>query len=409
MKNIFDKRINIYAIFLFLILALNVDFLYLFPSDLKIVVLSVRDINFLLILAFFAYIFVSFRVNIFDKRYRLWMIIQIAVIVLAITSSIQANLYYSQPITLGLRAQREDIVFPLVFLSYLVLFYNKKISKNAIINVILMFSFLEMLLGLIQVFLGSDYKFLSAVMTERYGRTRLFMDISFPILSSFICLNSLIKGKHIKKSIFVIVLTFAFLILVVQWRMPLVAFIISMIICSVFISEIAFIKKIFVSIFIIVGVLLFVNTDIGSNIFNIILGQEEVDTSLIRDNGRDLYLGVLGKYPLFGGGYPNITWPEAAINSGYESKIYAVDNGIFGYAFYYGFVGVFYIVFLNLYILIKSIRVFKYKKDVYIIGYVLYSAFALYTVFMLGMGAYLILPVILLLFSININECSHSK
>ena len=100
---------------------------------------------------------------------------------------------------------------------------------------------------------------------------------------------------------------------------------------------------------------------------NTIISQS--DTLTIRAQGRELYLESLTHHPIFGCGYPHEDCIAACNAAGFNQGIYLVDNGIFGFAYVYGLLGVGWLISLWIYYMRRATKLAT-KKANYM--YVLY-------------------------------------
>jgi hypothetical protein len=393
-----NRHFNFYGLYFFLILALNLNFFYLLDDDFSIIGISISDFD--LILTFLLLIFVAIRYPRAFINYRntSFYAIELSLLFLMLSSSIRASIHYSQPLWYGIRAQREYIIFPFLYFCYDLLNKQKKIFKKDIINVLYFISSIEMILGLLQVFVFPSTIFLHIGGGYRYGMIRFWMNIGYISITFFISLNRLIRKQHIYSNLLFVSFCLLFLTEVTKWRMPLIALFISLFFSVMFFSNLSQRKKAGFLAFSVLFCVIFSSTNIGKDILQAILNGGETDTSNIRELGRSLYLQEVLANPVFGGGFANILWPQAVYGSYYSQQIYWVDNGIFGYVFYFGLIGLLFVLILYIFLFKRALFFQKRFHDFSLLAYLIYSVISLYTVLGLGMdNSSFILPLIMCL------------
>lgn len=383
-------KVNFYSIMLFMIVCFSMNCFYLLDGNLSLFIINIRDIDIVLILLLFFVVIVKYFKSLpaFPKSFH---IIAIWAILLTITSSISAYFSYEQPFFLGLRAQRKSIIYPLLLYIIFVLYKKRKINYKNLSHIIYLTSYILFTLSFLQYFLYPKYTFLYADISNRYDKIRIILDISFPIFMSFLSINRICKKDKVPFNVVSIFITILYLAFIIKWRLPLFVFLFTISLTGIFFSKVSISQKILFSFCCLAIFICLSFTPIGSDTINVILGNSDNSTSHIREEGRNFFLNILGTKPFFGGGYVNITWEKSVILSRYDEGIFPVDNGVFGYLFYYGIFGLAYVSFLHIYMF--RIAITNRKNCLFIVGYLLYSIIASYTVFSLGMGAQLIMPI----------------
>lgn len=115
--------------------------------------------------------------------------------------------------------------------------------------------------------------------------------------------------------------------------------------------------------------LIFLQTDMGQNLIQTFTNIEGAENSEIRSVGREYYVRMLlqdWKRLLFGCGFANLNWAPAL---GFVQDEYVlakqgfvvlpVDNGMYGFALYYGLLGIFWAVILYAVCIKKAWIIFK--------------------------------------------------
>lgn len=101
------------------------------------------------------------------------------------------------------------------------------------------------------------------------------------------------------------------------------------------------------SVFVIaIGVGLVSGSEVVQSILPALNGTGRSDTLEIREIGRNFYLDVIRNHPILGGGYINTQWEPAYIASRQSEGITWVDNGIFGFMYFYGGIGLAWVMVL---------------------------------------------------------------
>ena len=113
----------------------------------------------------------------------------------------------------------------------------------------------------------------------------------------------------------------------------------------------------------VLGICILLNTTMFRDIIEqFSLGFTDYGHFGIRADARKLYLEMLAKHPFLGGGYPYIE--NALEASGYYKRMYLVDNGVFGFIYIYGGVGIIWIAALWTKLIKMSRKVFENKKQI---------------------------------------------
>ena len=107
--------------------------------------------------------------------------------------------------------------------------------------------------------------------------------------------------------------------------------------------------------------IIFLSTPYADSLWNAVqtagtASVEQGNTMAIRYVGRELYFNQLSqsvRTMLFGCGYPNELFSPAASKAGFYDHIYLNDNGIFGFAYIYGLIGVIAVIL----IVIKALKI----------------------------------------------------
>lgn len=357
------KKTNlIYSVWLFLILAFDFNIFYLYRSSDKLLGIQVKDITFLLSMAFIIWVVAIYFKKIFKNKYR-YGVIFLWAIVMGIIGSVQALKFYHQPLMMGIQAHRLwlsslAMYFPLTFLIQ-----NGYYSYSSLKKTVWYFAILLYALCTLQ-YLFSGMQILKVSSNYDYGSIKFYYDESLMVLLAIILIAFIYrKHKYEIHKLFYVLWTFIFLFQITKYRSVLIALVLSTGII-IFFSRGNIIKKItLVMVILILGYLfLHSGSQLSESIINAINGQ---DASFnVRENGRLFYFEQLKNHWFFGKGYININWRNAYVMGGASKGFYYNDNGIIGILFYYGIFGVLWYGYINIKCFLDSFKIKKiYIKD----------------------------------------------
>lgn len=311
-----------------------------------------------------------------NYNFKFWCI---SFLFLVIFSSYQALSLYGQPFVYGFRAQRTLFVFLLLYFPLYKCYYNNIITKNDILNAIKTVVVVELILFIIQFFIADKILFLHVYIGQRYGDLRFYVNPLLFILLYIIELNDIINNKMSFKKILLMVLIIFEIVVVQKFRLTFIALYITTFL-SVLFSKISFNKKmIFVSIVIVFIFCFIFFTSMGKDLLNTILDSNITTSSTmsIRNEGKKYYLNFLKEHPILGAGYPNISsYAPAAEVTGKAYKFYLGDNGVFGFAFIYGIVGLSWLISLFFYFIKHGLNILKTNNNII---YIMFPIFLILT------------------------------
>ena len=366
-------KINKYILFISIIIFFDLNGFYLIDET----VFKVKDITLIFEILFMGYVYIRNPLKI-EYKYK-WFIL--FPIFLVITSSIMAHFSYEQPIFMGIRPQRGWIGTLLMYFPISKLMKLNKIKPKDFIKCIDTINIVYISLGIVQFILGTKFALLHVQMNERYGEIRLYLSLSFVIISYFYHLSNYLHNKKNKViDLIFIALTFFLLFVVIKGRMRTIVVLASTFIAFTSMKFSA--KKLILAVSGVFLIVSFFSSNLGSDILNMAFDSSKSvqNTSEIRDEGRLYYLNEMGKTYgsiIFGCGFPNSDWEPAFIKTRMVDLIYANDNGIFGLMYYYGATFAIWLVFFTILLLKRS----KSINDNLCFIYFLYSIIAIYTLY----------------------------
>ncbi|APZ46548.1 hypothetical protein BW723_09720 [Polaribacter reichenbachii] len=376
MKKFYSPKTNSIIILVFFVLMENI--FYLIDKDTFQILPGISYLDTYLI--FFLYFcFRSIKAINKNIKYRFgWLVFGLLIFI--IISAIKANLNSGQSILLGIGSQRDYFFILLSYYPINTLFKRNKINIKTLKKG---FLFIGVLAGLIYFFQQVVYEQIIFVFVHsnyRYGSIRLYFDSALILISLFIALDYLFK-KWKMKYLVVIIIGFLYELFVSKGRLELLA-VITTIFIAYNLRSLSFNTRIFGAFFISILMYFFINSiyfdaffDNGGSVVN--------NTTEIRNKGRSLYLlGLLSSITnfIFGWGYPHISNAKAMQASGADKNMFLVDNGLFGFFFVYGALGLSLILSVYYKLLKFSIKIRKKVNDQFHLYLVIFIIFLSYNI-----------------------------
>lgn len=387
-----DTKINFNCVILFIILAFNLDFFYLVDST----VINLNDINLILIFTWVLFSLIENRFKMDKKILKITIALFCLYGILVLTSSFQSHKLYGQPYSYGIRAQRNLIIFPLLFLPIANAYKSGKIELSQLKKVLFLVCTIEMIVGYLQFVLQNQVVFVHLYVSERYDAQRFGFGTTLLGLVMQASLSDAIKGKNKLKNYIFVIAAILFPVLVIRWRMVILQFLLSALV-SFFIFQKLSTKKLLLGLIVIGVFMLFLGSTVGQDMIGLLKGTNTNDTDSIRRLGREFYFETLQKYPLFGGGFINTLWLPAYVGAKFDQGIFVVDNGAFGFSFVYGGVGLFLIFIMYIFLIKYSNKIYRKTRNQTYICYLVFTLCGFVTVTPLGMSSSIVLPILILL------------
>lgn len=391
------KKASVTKILLILTILSIENFCCLVPSEEYIIPGLIKFSDIGIIFAFLFFIWVMFFIKFKDKNEKAkypykWIIFSFFTIILI--SSFMAKKFFNQPITWSIRSERQIIACFLLYFPVLKTLQTGVINKEDLVKYITIVATIEMALYTIQYLLINKVVFLHFTYSDsieiRLNRRRLRYPVELILISAYFHIDNLLNNKGSKfKNIFMILWFFVIMVIMVQKRTQIISFIISLIIIFVLWKKNIGIK-VLLSIFVLVllGGFVFNLSIVQSTIYSISNRGSEEDTLTIREAGIEYYKEKLKSSQLFGFGKPNENIEIAMYESGVQYGYFLADDGIYGFYYIFGLIG---IAWLGLF-WIKNLKLsYKvYNKSIYVyISYFIYETFDIY----LGMKWYYYWPL----------------
>lgn len=379
-------RINKYSLIISLIIFFQLSGFYLLDDS---VIQSTDLAVFLEIILCIVVYMLDYKNNVKNTYGFLFL----SVFFLVFFSSWSANVNYGQPLFMGIRAQRSWLFSMLMYFPINRLLKSKYYGIDQLLHTVDTCNIMLFVVVFVQYILGDHFIFLHIHNNVRYGEVRLYVQSIFLVISFMRYLSIGLKNTFLNIKVLFFLIAPAFtIIFITKSRMQLIVFI-AAIIVILFKQKINSKKLLAIAI---VSVLLgaFVTTQAGGDIISLMSGEKGTsqDTSLVRKQGRELYLRKLGTNPrnmLFGCGYPNTQWRKSNVESGIESGYLVVDNGIIGQVFVYGIIYLIWGVIFYISLLKKSLTV---KSDM-LLGFFLMGILGVYTLVPYLSASYIAFPI----------------
>ena len=351
-------RIKYFDIWFVSILLIGTNFFNLISID-EITGAKKDDLILLFVLSGLVLFFIRTKSKMtFNKK--TWLLF-LTPVVLCFIGAFISNKLYGQSFVQGFLAQR---VFMLVPMGFFWIYSELKIGgvdTKKIRSIISIMGRIELTLLMIQCVFGEKFSFLTVPFQYmyRYGIQiyRARTDLILITIAFFIWVDDYINSRDKKKNICFIVMTLVVLMVFVRTRMLMIGYV-AMIIVALFLwTPQKRIYKYISMCLMVVVIVVVIGSGLFQNTINTIVTQS--DTLAIRAEGRKWYMNALSSHLLFGCGYPHEACREACVAAGFENGIYIVDNGIFGFAYMYGVVGVIWIVSFWIFFMKRAIWIAK--------------------------------------------------
>ena len=350
---------------------LSENFLYVINKDSYILGFSVQDLGLVLVFLIGTLYLIVTRESVVDGKYNFAGFI-IFGFVLVLMSSIQSNNLYGQPLLLGIRPQRYVMLWLFCYFPLRKAMLLDHISYKKIENIIYKFGIIELILYIAQFLLGDRLEIIHAGTNNVYSTTRYYVNTIFLCMLLFLALDKVFKKERVLFNIILIVGVLFELIMVGKMRMTSIA-VIATIMIGVILWKKGGSLKVFLIVAGIAGLAMVSQTEVVQSIISTLNGTaiSGINTLGIREIGRVFYLETLNQHPLLGGGYINTQFPAAYAASAVSKGIYWVDNGIFGFAFFFGGLGLFWVLWFivtfyrRAYVILKNGTYFFFLLPIY--------------------------------------------
>ena len=315
------------------------------------------------------------RSGVFSK-YILLMFLFIAV------AAVNSMRIYSQPIELGLRASRAFLIFAAYF-PLREIMRDEKTSKWTA-NAIMYGGFALCAVYFIQYFLMDRVQILGIEYIERFGQTRLRIEIGLIVMSFFIALSKMAGSKEGSfKFLSIAILELAMLTIMIKTRTVLLGLVLS---AGLF----WFLQKRYSRFWILyfATLVIFVNgmymeDSLASSMYRLTVNEISSGTGNydVRVDEMKFYMNQALKSPLLGRGVLNELHPQSNSALGEKLDFYLSDIGVFAFFFYFGIVGIIWVVLFLVNMMRLSMRAVREKKSYMLFLLTVYIIVTMPTIF----------------------------
>ena len=286
-----------------------------------------------------------------------------------LVAAIQQNYYTGQSVSLGIRPQRN---FMLILLAYFVIRKmsdHRQINWNKLMDSLMLWGTLSAVLCIAQKLMYPSVQFLYALMNYRNGTLRIYVDSSLIDLAILLAAYKMFSTFRIKY-LSTVLIGLTYLFWVSQGRMEIIAVLFGVTVGFLVTRKLD--KNKFVlwgCAIVLVGA--FFSSEYGVELLEAItsaktLTVEQGNTMAIRYAGRELYFEQLFssvRSLFFGCGYPNALYAPATNRAGFNHNIGLNDNGIYGFFYVHGILGLISVIAIVIIAIKMSVTIYKYDKD----------------------------------------------
>ena len=255
----------------------------------------------------------------------------------------RCNVLTGQPFVRGILPQRGFMVCILAAILLRRPFKAGLVDGKRLFQGLVVLGCIASVLYLLQALAGPSITFVHAASNERYGGIRLYINSGLSTVSGIVGLWLCLRDGD-WRYIIPTVLALAVMLFVSKGRLELAAYLVTLLALFVFSRGSASVKVLVVC-FGFLALVLFSQTEmfgrVADSFVNGRVGGSE-DTSSIREAGRNYYDLVLRSTGsiFLGVGYPSTLYLPASSMAGFDYGYYLVDNGISGFRYVYGDLGV---------------------------------------------------------------------
>lgn len=285
--------------------------------------------------------------------------------VMVVTSAVAAFFFYDQNILSGVLTQRAFLIIFFMIFPIRAQIKHNILTFEVILKIVSLVATLEATLLLIQYFLGENYYFLAVSYTMRYGSIRILITTIYMYIAAMYALIHLLKKENMLQYCMILLVITAYIFLVNKGRQVYVEYVFILGIVFLFSEAQLKVKLVLGAIGAIFGGGYVLQSGVMQDLINIFVNGGYDQNLSYRLNAQSFYITTLNENPmawLFGYGMGNSTLENSQIATGATQGFLLADNGIFGFLFSYGLVGLAWYasILFKEFALIKSMRKNKY-------------------------------------------------
>lgn len=366
------KKYDFETKMLILILLLAENGLYLIDFDsISIGPIKYGDIILFLYLTFGGYVLKKYK-NSKTPRYK-FKFVCLFTIVLVLISSIRSWSLVGQSISQGVSPQRQFLISYLMYFIMAKYFTADKKNFCKFERAVYIVGSCELFLYTVQYLLADVKIFLYVLPTNRFGEVRLMFISNLLCVFTFMVFSNLLRGKNTKKNAFLFIANIMYFLVVSKTRILVLGMGLSVIILCIMWRKNLLVKGAFI--FIALGLSIILLRMPLLNNYVTLLNSEVRHSDgnyLIRLEGKNFYKEEISKSPIVGRGFPNEKNLKAVEACRVSEGYFLIDNGVTGFTYIYGFIGVLWLIWLFIEIGIASLKVYRKKNDYSMFGYLIF-------------------------------------
>lgn len=380
-----EKKIMTVVIVVLIFLIEN-SFYLINVSELKIGLATYEDIWLIFLLMIDAWLVIKFR-NTKFKSLKFGFPILLILIAIVI-SSFREFIITGQPIVLGLQPQRFFSIILISYFPFRLAFQEKLINYKNFQDIIIGLGLVQAYLYIVQSLVYPSVIIIHASSGVRYGGVRFWIDSVVIVLACIMACSNILKKLKLSHLIMILgALGYEFL--VSKGKLETIV-LISVCLFILFFSKASVSKKMWHILFVVVILIILVNSSTVANIFDQVIqyfsGNRNVnyiDTMSGREAGRSFYWNKLSQSLdnfLFGNGYPNKNYYPAMLASGSAFNFLLVDNGFLAFFFVYGLFGVLGVILFFINYMKLCLKKYKENNEISFLAFGIFILFLSYNI-----------------------------
>lgn len=329
---------------------------YLMPSTIAGIYL--QDIAIIILL--FYILVSSLRYGILiDTRNDKFSFLSISFEAIILIAAVVAYFHWGQDFLTSVLPERYLVVILFSYLTIKMSLGQGDVTSVQLLNMLLFLGKIELTIMIIQFFaqFAGVYFLYADYNNSIYTYARFAVDGTTVLLVVFYEISNLFSEESRKiHSLVWVFMGAIFFFLMVQTRMTLIGICIAVVIYYLTLNTTIQRKMVMTVVLVCVAILIY-NTSLFQDTINI---QESGsrNTMDIRISAMSFYVDELSDSPLFGAGaYPSSS--IANIDRGRDSGYNLNDNGLFGFAYMYGLIGLIWAVYMYCHLVSKSYKYYK--------------------------------------------------
>lgn len=290
-----------------------------------------------------------------------WVIGSILLIILSV---VQSKILYGQGFVDTLSPQKRIIVWTAIYFTVSKQIKCGYLHRDGLLSIIEKIGILQLVLIFAQFFLSSQIQVLHV--ETLYNSDRGLRYYYVPVLFDFLLfykLDRFVRDKGVRKlkDLTIVVAVLLEVMIVQKYRMTSTGLLICIALFIILMRS----KKQYKIAYVILGcvaLVFLINTNFFQGVLNAIFSGNDAYLAT-RTKGRIWYFAAIMEHPIFGSGYPNDNNYLSLTASGYNEGILLNDNGVIGFVYLYGVVGVLWLISLWAKLLRKGWKIYKTRND----------------------------------------------